>query len=76
MFAAASDMLQETGHTVGDALHALGTSAQHAALGTLEGVQHLLQELKNGTNKRLAGFSRIHRIEIQDDSFEKPPPKR
>ncbi|MCA1950858.1 MAG: AMP-binding protein, partial [Treponema sp.] len=71
MFAAAQDMIQETSHNVGDAIHALGTSAQHAAQGTVAGVQHLLQDLKNATNKRLAGFSRIHRIEIQDEPFEK-----
>lgn len=71
MFAAAQDMIQETSLNVGEAIHALGTSAQHAAQGTVAGVQHLLQDLKNATNKRLAGFSRIHRIEIQDEPFEK-----
>ncbi len=71
MFAAASDMIQETRENVGEAMHNLGQATQHAAQNTLQGAQHLLQDLKNATNKRLAGFSRIHRIEIQDEPFEK-----
>jgi long-chain acyl-CoA synthetase len=30
-----------------------------------------LEELKNAVNKRLASFSRIHRIEVQQEPFEK-----
>jgi long-chain acyl-CoA synthetase len=71
MLAAASDMIQETRENIGEAMHNLGQATQHAAQNTLQGAQHLLQDLKNATNKRLAGFSRIHRIEIQDEPFEK-----
>jgi len=71
MYAAATDMMHEASQAMGDAAHTVGEAAQHVAQGTLEGAQHLLQELKNATNKRLAGFSRIHRIEIQDEPFEK-----
>lgn len=71
MFAAASDLIHETGQHMGDALHSLEQTAQNAAQGTFHGAQHLLQDLKNTTNKRLASFSRIHRIEIQDEPFEK-----
>jgi long-chain acyl-CoA synthetase len=71
MYAAATDMMHEASQAMGDAAHTVGEAAQHAVQGTLDGAQHLLQELKNATNKRLAGFSRIHRIEIQDEPFEK-----
>jgi long-chain acyl-CoA synthetase len=30
-----------------------------------------LEELKNAVNQRLASFSRIHRIEVQPEPFEK-----
>lgn len=71
MFAAASDMVHEASHAMGDAIHNLGHASQHVAHNTMEGAQKLLQDLKHATNKRLAGFSRIHRIEIQDEPFEK-----
>ncbi|AEJ20441.1 AMP-binding protein [Gracilinema caldarium] len=71
MFAATSDILHEAGKTLETTAHNVGQATQHAAQGTIQGIQHLLQELKNTTNKRLAGFSRIHRVELQDEPFEK-----
>jgi long-chain acyl-CoA synthetase len=33
----------------------------------------ILEELKKWVNKRLAAFSRLHRIEVKDEPFEKTP---
>ncbi|MFQ3547064.1 MAG: AMP-binding protein [Termitinemataceae bacterium] len=71
MIAAASDMAHEAGQHVGDAFHSVTHATQHAVSGTIDSLGHLLNELKTATNKRLAAFSRIHRIEIQDEPFEK-----
>ncbi|MDR2534511.1 MAG: hypothetical protein LBD29_00585 [Treponema sp.] len=36
-----------------------------------DGIEQLLKDLKQRVNKQLASFSRIHRIEIQQEPFEK-----
>ncbi|GAB1482021.1 AMP-binding protein [Treponema sp.] len=76
--AAAGDAAIETARAMGDAAHsaalaiedakeALGKAATDAA----RGAGDMLTDLKNSANKRLAGFSRIHRVEVHPEPFEK-----
>jgi len=55
----------------GDALHDAAQAMSGAAQGAAHQAGELLNSLKTGTNKRLAAFSRVNRIEIQNEPFEK-----
>jgi long-chain acyl-CoA synthetase len=71
---AVGDAAQGAVHAVGDAAQAVGDAAQGAARSVGAAAHHAgeaLGNLKSATNKRLAAFSRIHRIEVQDEPFEK-----
>lgn len=52
-------------------LAAAGDIIQETGHSAMQGAEYLLQEIKNFTNKQLAAFSRIHRVEIQEEPFEK-----
>ncbi len=55
----------------GDAFHDAAQALSGAAQGAAHQAGELLSTLKTATNKRLAAFSRVHRIEIQHEPFEK-----
>ncbi len=71
LYAAAEDAAGEALQSMEDVAKAMGDAAQKAAQGAAERAGELLAELKANTNKRLAGFSRIHRVEIHHEPFEK-----
>lgn len=52
-------------------LAAAGDMIQETSHSAMQGAERVLQEIKNFTNKQLAAFSRIHRVEIQEEPFEK-----
>ncbi|MDR2630303.1 MAG: long-chain fatty acid--CoA ligase, partial [Spirochaetaceae bacterium] len=54
------------------ALVVLSEKAKTMAAAVGEG----LEELKNAVNRRLASFSRISRIEIRNEPFEKTPTQK
>lgn len=69
--AAAGDALQGMAQAVGDAAQNAAAKMSDAAHGAVHQAGTLVTDLKNATNKRLAAFSRIHRIEIHEEPFEK-----
>ena len=71
---AAQGAAQAMGDAAQGAAQAVGDAAQGAARSVGAAAHHAgeaLGNLKSATNKRLAAFSRIHRIEVQDEPFEK-----
>lgn len=82
LVAAAEDAATEAARAAGDAAHAAAeaiggalSSAREAVAGAVDGAasraSSLLADLKAQSNKRLAAFSRIHRMEVQEEPFEK-----
>lgn len=74
----ASAAFHSVTHAMGDAAQKLGNAVNDAAQGAAKSMGNaahhageMLGDLKKATNKRLSGFSRIHRIEVQDEPFEK-----
>lgn len=76
--------LLNTSHLVEDALVYPGERGELVALIVLSekaktmlaAIEDIIGELKNRVNKRLASFSRITRIEIQHEPFEKTPTQK
>jgi long-chain acyl-CoA synthetase len=67
LIAAAEDAAGSAAEALGNAAKAMGDAAGNAAARASE----MLNELKAHANKRLSGFSRIHRVEIHHEPFEK-----
>ncbi|GHV95272.1 AMP-binding protein [Spirochaetia bacterium] len=55
------------------ALVHISESARAAAQSTAQAVVNALEELRQWANKKLANFSRLSRIEVRDEPFEKTP---
>jgi long-chain acyl-CoA synthetase len=76
--AAAGDAAHEAARAAGDAAHSAAT-AMGEATEAFRGAAHdaasrageMLADLKASANKRLASFSRIHRVEVHHEPFEK-----
>ncbi len=67
LIAAAEDAAENVAHTLEDAARSVGDAASATATRAGE----ILNDLKMGANKRLAAFSRIKRVEIHHEPFEK-----
>ncbi|MFA6507940.1 MAG: AMP-binding protein, partial [Treponemataceae bacterium] len=67
LMAAAEDAAGSAAEAFGNAAKAMGEAASGAAAKAGE----MMTDLKNYTNKRLAAFSRIHRVEVHHEPFEK-----
>jgi long-chain acyl-CoA synthetase len=68
----AEEAANRFGHAVGAALHQAGES-----IGTAEHeVAKLLERIRKEANARLAAFSRLHAVQIQDEPFEKTPTQK
>jgi long-chain acyl-CoA synthetase len=55
------------------ALVRISESAKAAAQAAANALEHALEELRLWANQRLAGFSRLSRIELREEPFEKTP---
>ena len=68
------------GHSVGQAIKAAAGHAAEQAGAAEQAVEHatreLLTRIKKETNERLAAFSRIGKVERQEEPFEKTPTQK
>jgi len=71
LIAAAEDAAENVAHSLEDAARSVGDAASHAASATAAKAGEILNDLKTSANKRLAAFSRIKRVEIHHEPFEK-----
>jgi len=67
LIAAAGDAAENVAHSLEDAARSVGDAASATATRAGE----ILNDLRTGANKRLAAFSRIKRVEIHQEPFEK-----
>jgi len=67
LIAAAEDAAENVAHSIEDAARSVGDAASATATRAGE----ILNDLRTGANKRLAAFSRIKRVEIHHEPFEK-----
>lgn len=65
----AENAAERLGHAVGNALGHAGESLSHAE----KAAAHLLERIKKDTNLRLASFSRLGKVKLQVEPFEKTP---
>lgn len=67
LLAAAEDAAESAAEAFGHAAKAMGEAASEAAVKAGE----MMNDLKSYANKRLSAFSRIHRVEMHHEPFEK-----
>jgi long-chain acyl-CoA synthetase len=65
----AGEAANRIGQAVGEALGHAGASLEHLE----KSAAQLLERIKKDTNERLAAFSRLHKVELQVEPFEKTP---
>jgi long-chain acyl-CoA synthetase len=65
----AEEAATRLGHAVGEAVGHAGESLGNAE----KSAGHLLERIKKETNERLAAFSRVGTVKLQDEPFEKTP---
>jgi long-chain acyl-CoA synthetase len=71
LLAAAEDAAESAAGAAAEAFGQAAKAMGEAASGAAAKASEVLNELKAHANKRLSGFSRIHRVELHDEPFEK-----
>lgn len=71
LLAAAEDAAESAGTAIGEAVHEARVLIGKAAGDAADRAGRMLGDLKAMTNKRLSAFSRLHRVEIHPEPFEK-----
>ncbi|MDP2792123.1 MAG: AMP-binding protein [Rectinemataceae bacterium] len=73
---AAGDISSRMGNAIASAEKSVVHSLEHAWSGAEKAATKLLETIRRETNAKLASFSRIHTIKLQESPFEKTPTQK
>ncbi len=73
---AAGDLSSRVGQALANAEKSVAGTVSHAVSDAERTIEHLLERIRKETNSKLAGFSRIQRVKIHPEPFEKTPTQK
>lgn len=73
---AAGDLSTRVGQAIANAEKSVAGTVSHAVSDAEKAMEHLLERIRKETNSKLAGFSRIQRVKIHTEPFEKTPTQK
>lgn len=73
---AAGDLSSRVGQAIANAEKSVAGTVSHAVSDAEKTIEHLLENIRRETNSKLASFSRIQRVKIHREPFEKTPTQK
>ncbi len=73
---AAGDLSSRVGQAIANAEKSVAGTVSHAMSDAEKTIEHLLERIRKETNSKLAGFSRIQRVKMHSEPFEKTPTQK